>query len=117
LKVARAIIVKTGKGRSLHDSQENPSMAGSPPEYHMDRLGHRMGDRAVLPVLAFTKPEVSTASGRTVKGDANLHHRSALGPHEAMGTFGTENVIVQIGNPLPARSRHVQIFYPVPDVI
>ena len=40
----------------------------------------------------------------------------ALRTHQPLRTLCAEYVMVQVGDPLPAGSRHVQIFYPVVEV-
>jgi hypothetical protein len=40
----------------------------------------------------------------------------ALRTHQPLSTLGAEYVMVQVGDPLPAGCRHVQIFYPVVEV-
>jgi hypothetical protein len=41
---------------------------------------------------------------------------SPLRSHEAMGMLGAQKVMVQVGYPLSAGNRHIQIFYAILDV-
>ena len=41
---------------------------------------------------------------------------SPLRSHEAMGMLGAQEVMMQVGYPLSAGNRHIQIFYAILDV-
>jgi hypothetical protein len=49
-------------------------------------------------------------------GDDRNDQVSTLRPHEATGMLRAQDVMMQIGYPLPAGDRHIQIFYSVLDM-